>query len=264
MKIVSEIYIMLSTDAVIAEERKRFPDWEPEDPDYEAFRRELAPEQTIVQNTDFAVCPSELVRDDLVQNHGFPIGRTAIVPYEIEDSWLTVCSQPIPRRILFAGSAGLRKGIHYLAKAAAILHSQGHRYEFRIAGEARHEVREHLECRHLTFLGRIPRPNVSAEFSTADVFVLPSLGEGSAVSTYEALALGIPVVTTPSTGSVVRDGIEGYIVHERDPEGLAEAVARIVEDRGLRETLSARARLRAAEFTWARYSERLLAVLSAA
>ena len=50
------------------------------------------------------------------------------------------------------------------------------------------------------------------------MFVLPSLAEGSAEVTYEAIAAGVPVVTTRAAGSVVRDGIEGRIVPERDPD----------------------------------------------
>ena len=216
LKTVSEIYIMLSTDSVVAEERKRFPDWEPEDPDYERFRKELASEDTLLRNTDIAVCPSEGVRADLVRNFGFPVERTVIIPYEVEDSWLKIASAPVPGRILFAGAAGLRKGIHYLARAAAILRSQGYRYEFRIAGDVEPRVREHPDAAALTFLGRVPRSEIADEFASADVYALPSLGEGSAVSTYQALAVGIPVVTTLAAGSVVRDGVDGYIVPERD------------------------------------------------
>jgi glycosyltransferase involved in cell wall biosynthesis len=262
LKTISEIYIMLSTDSIVAEERKRFPDWEPEDPDYEAFRKELAPEHTLLSNTDIAICPSEGVRADLVTNFGFPRERTAIIPYEVEDSWLKIQSAPVPRRILFAGAAGLRKGIHYLARAASILRSQGHNYEFRVAGDVLPEVREHPDAAGLTFLGRVPRSEIAGEFASADVYALPSLGEGSAVSIYQALAVGIPVVTTQAAGSVVRNGLDGYIIPERDSERLAEGIARIVEDRARREEFSDNARQRAADYTWARYSERLIETLT--
>jgi len=62
-------------------------------------------------------------------------------------------------------------------------------------------------CRSLSFLGRVPRDRIHEEFQTADLFVLPTLAEGSAEVTYEALAAGLPVITTKSAGSVVRDGI---------------------------------------------------------
>jgi glycosyltransferase involved in cell wall biosynthesis len=107
----------------------------------------------------------------------------------------------------------------------------------------------------------VPRERIHEEFAAADVFVLPSLAEGSAEVTYEALAAGVPVVTTVAAGSVVRDGVEGRIVPERDPEALADAIARIVEDRDRRARMSVAARERARDYTWERYGERLVGAL---
>ena len=52
--------------------------------------------------------------------------------------------------------------------------------------------------------------------AAADVFVFPSLFEGSAVVTYEALACGLPSIVTPNAGSVVRDGVDGFHVPAGD------------------------------------------------
>ena len=64
--------------------------------------------------------------------------------------------------------------------------------------------------------------------AAADVFVFPSLFEGSAVVTYEALACGLPCVVTPEAGSVVRDGVEGLVVPSADVEapGRGDGAAR--------------------------------------
>ena len=102
---------------------------------------------------------------------------------------------------------------------------------------------------------------MAEEFARADIVVLPSLAEGSAGVTYEALAAGVPIVTTPEAGSVVRDGIEGRIVPSRDPETLANAITEIIEDRPRRERMAHAARERAQEFTLERYGERLIAAL---
>jgi glycosyltransferase involved in cell wall biosynthesis len=122
-------------------------------------------------------------------------------------------------------------------------------------------VRSQKACRHLNFLGRTSREKIAEEFACADIVVLPSLAEGSAGVIYEALAAGLPIVTTPEAGSVVRDGIEGRIVPSRDPETLANAITEIVEDRQRRERMAHAARERAQEFRWERYSERLIAAL---
>jgi glycosyltransferase involved in cell wall biosynthesis len=79
--------------------------------------------------------------------------------------------------------------------------------------------------------------------------------------TYEALACGLPVVTTPNAGSVVRDGVEGFVAPVRDSAALADRIEQIVADRSLRDRLSRNARARASEFTWERYGERLVGAL---
>ena len=80
------------------------------------------------------------------------------------------------------------------------------------------------------------------EMARADIFCLPSLAEGSATSIFEAMANGLPVVTTLSSGSVVADGVEGFIVAERDGAAIADAVERIVGDRVLRDRMSQESR----------------------
>ena len=74
----------------------------------------------------------------------------------------------------------------------------------------------------------------------ADVFVFPSLFEGSAVVTYEALASGLPSVVTAEAGSVVRDGVEGFVVGARDVAALAARMETLGRDRELRARMAAR------------------------
>jgi glycosyltransferase involved in cell wall biosynthesis len=100
-------------------------------------------------------------------------------------------------------------------------------------------------------------------YRTADVFVLPTLCEGMALVHLEAMAAGVPVITTPNCGSVVRDGIDGFIVPVRDPDALADRIEQIVSDRALRQRMSEAARERAREYSLSRYAERLLGALSA-
>jgi glycosyltransferase involved in cell wall biosynthesis len=258
---VSEIYVPLSTERILTEERKKFPGWEENVADYTTVCRGFDSSAGPRVDADSVICPSEWVRDDLVRNFGCPTEHTAIVPYGVNPELFSVRNEPVRGRVLFAGTAELRKGIHYLAAAAEKLIEHGLHYEFRVAGNVEQSVANQRQCRHLTFLGRVPRVGMTHEFAVADLFVLPSLAEGSAETTYEALACGVPVVTTPEAGSVVRDGIDGRNVPSRDPETLANAITEIVEDRQKRERMSRAARDRAHDYTWERYGERLLAAL---
>lgn len=261
LTVVSEVYIPLSTESLIAEERRKFPDWGPEAADFATVRRQLGIEDVLLKYSDYFICSSEVVREDLVGRWGVQRERIALVPYGMDPRWLEIKPQPVRGRVLFAGTADLRKGIHYFALAAEKLARRGLHYEFRVAGNVTERVANRSECRHLTFLGRIPRAKMALEFAAADMFVLPSLAEASAEATYEALACAVPVITTLETGSVVRDGIEGRIIPSRQPQHLADAIVEIIEDRQKRERMAAAARERARDYTWDRYGERLITAL---
>jgi len=105
---------------------------------------------------------------------------------------------------------------------------------------------------------------MAEHYAWADVFLLPSICEGSATVCYEALAAGLPVVTTENAGSVVRDGIDGFIVPIRDAAAVVARLETLDRDRPLLESMARAARERAREFTLEKYGERLLAALSAA
>lgn len=262
LRVVCDVNVALSSERIVREEQQRFPDWE--DPIYywgetlKAADGTFDPTGPMLRHSDRLLCPSEFVRDDLVENFGVAADRTWLLPYAVDPRWLDLETTPEPGRILFVGTAELRKGVHYLALAATLLHDQHSNYQVRVAGGVTERIRAQPAARDLTFLGRVPRAQVAEEFAKADVMVLPSLAEGSAGVIYEALGAGIPVVTTKASGSVVRHGVDGLIVPARDPDALADAVDRIVSDRALRARMSLAARERAREFVWDRFSERLV------
>jgi len=111
------------------------------------------------------------------------------------------------------------------------------------------------------------QPDVAPWLAIADVCVFPSVREGMPVSVMEALAMGVPVVTSDSRGcrTVVRDGGDGLIVRERTPQGIARAVQPLLDEpdrlRGLaEEAIAGRARFDRRLFVGfqvAAYTERL-------
>jgi glycosyltransferase involved in cell wall biosynthesis len=262
LKIISDVIIAMSTEAIVLAEHREFPDWGDKPLDQKAIMGlGYVPGQIFLEATDLFICPSEFVRSDLVENFGVDAANTCIIPYAVADHWFEIMPAPERGRILFAGTADLRKGIHYLAMAANSLRARHRDYDFRVAGGTAQAVRTKPLCGSLTFLGRVPRSEIQEEFRKADLLVLPTLAEGSATVIYEALAAGLPVVTTKAAGSVVRDGVDGLIVPERDPDALAIAIEAIVEDRELRDAMAVAARMRAREYSWANYGERLVETL---
>jgi len=134
-----------------------------------------------------------------------------------------------PLRVLFVGRVSIMKGVPYLLQA---LNKLGPKLvQARFVGGV-HLNREKLSASSNVgnFTGHIPRDSLPEEYRWADVFCFPSITEGSADVTYEALASGLPVVTTPNSGSIVHNGVDGFIVPIRDPDALAEAIGRYALD----------------------------------
>jgi glycosyltransferase involved in cell wall biosynthesis len=153
---------------------------------------------------------------------------------------------------LFAGGITQRKGIKYLLEAWRRIRRPGWRLQ--LLGAPPRDPGPLAGYRdEVQWLGRVAHAEVPGVMAAADVFAFPSLFEGSAVVTYEALACGLPSVVTPNAGSVVRDGVEGFLVPAGDAEALAGRMERLGSDPALRAHMAAGARARAEEFGWPRY-----------
>jgi glycosyltransferase involved in cell wall biosynthesis len=118
--------------------------------------------------------------------------------------------------------------------------------------------------RHVEWVGIVPRGEIAAHYQWADVFLLPSLCEGSATVTYEALGAGLPVVVTLSSGSIVEHGVSGFCIPERDAETIVSALESFLSQPDLLRDMSAAARRRSREASLEAYGERLMAVTQSA
>jgi len=248
--------------ALVIEEELRFPGWS-----WGTAKDELAAEYACRereewQNADLVICPSQFVKQGIYMEGG-PTHRLAVVPYSSNQRFFVNrdrSHQESRLHVLYAGKVNLQKGTAYLARAVAALHSNSVRVSA-VGGIALSKVGRSEVERHIKLLGPVPRSEMPGIYQQADVFVFPSLCEGSALVCYEALAAGLPVITTPNAGSVVRDGVDGFIVPIRSPEAIAEKLDLLASNRKLLAELSQNARERASQFTVERYAERLMAAI---
>ena len=211
-----------------------------------------------VKQADLILVPAEHIASELVR-HGTSRERIKVVPYAADTRRFRPSDNSRPNGecvFLFAGGIAQRKGIKYLLDAWDRIRRPGLRLQ--LLGGLPEELGP-LACRldSVEILGRVGHSDVPALMARADVFVFPSLFEGSAVVTYEALACGLPCLVTPQAGSVVRDGLEGFVIEPRDVQGLAQAMARLADDPALRRKMAKAARLRAEQFDWPRYHRSL-------
>ena len=114
---------------------------------------------------------------------------------------------------------------------------------------------------NITWLGQVPRGEAARLYQSADVFVLPTLSDGFAITQVEALAHGLPVIATPNCGDVVEDGRTGFLVPARDATALAAAITRFVRDPQLAAAMRPACLESAARFSVDAFGERLLQIL---
>ncbi len=206
---------------------------------------------------DMLLVPSNHIADRLTAR-GISADRIRVVPYAADLQRF----RPLPARatdhsectFVFAGGITQRKGISYLLDAWAMVHREG--WRLRLVGPLPGRLgplADRLRMPGVEWIGRVGHAEMPGLLAESDVFVFPSLFEGSAVVTYEALACGLPSIVTAEAGSVVRDGQEGLIVPSADAESLAAAMNCLGSDIDLRRRFSLSARVRAEAFSWTRY-----------
>ena len=149
-------------------------------------------------------------------------------------------------RLLFLGAFGKRKGVYDLLEAMPAIVARRSGVILEMGGdqevdEVTRRVRESGLSDNVRMLGWVRGMDKLAAFARAHIYVLPSYHEGLPIGVLEALAAGLPVVTTPVGGipEVVRDGVNGLIISPGDVQALANSVLRLLDDGELRSRMSA-------------------------
>jgi glycosyltransferase involved in cell wall biosynthesis len=214
---------------IVREEYYRWLGWEePTSPEgIKAFAEIEAMEWELA---DLIICPSSFVNNGL-ERLGVPNHKRRVVPYgvDLERRILPRQKKSKPLRVLFVGQVRLLKGIPYLIDAMRQFTSR--EAICRVVGPIMVSAQKLAAYTpdNVSLVGSVARKDIGAQYGWADVFCLPTLCEGSATVIYEALACGLPVITTPNSGSIIPEGTEHFLVPIRSPDAIADALRRIAK-----------------------------------
>jgi len=158
--------------------------------------------------------------------------------------------RPQVRRLLFTGRLAIEKGVAVLLESLRDLRARGYQLELTLLGDGSDRQRlQELARRlgiheHVVFAGYASQRQLSEHLERSDLFVLPSFAEGVPVSLMEAMACGVPVLSTCVGGiaELVEPEQTGLLVPPADCAALANAVARYCDDQELRQRISRQAR----------------------
>lgn len=162
---------------------------------------------------------------------------------------------PDPFEVICVGRLTPAKGQAILLNAIARLRVDGRAVRLRVVGDGPDRpalerlVAERGLSSAVVFEGAVNQDRIRELYAAADAFALASFSEGIPVVLMEAMAMTIPCVTTFITGipELIRDGHDGLLVAPSDAEGLAAAIARLMDDPALRRRLGEAGRARVEE-----------------
>src|SRR5262249_23556721 len=185
---------------------------------------------------DRIVVNSEWSRQGLVRS-GVPSERLSVIPlaYETPEvgcqqsearcarSYPARFTQERPLHVLFLGQVNLRKGIARLLEAAQTLRNEP--VEFWIAGPVQIANAGTVpDSAQVKWFGPVARREAAEKYESADLFILPTLSDGFAITQLEAQAHGLPIISSRFCGGVVESGSNGIILEEPTAACIAAAI----------------------------------------
>lgn len=194
---------------------------------------------------------SNAAKADLVEV-GIPADKLDVVYHGVDDSWFELSTDP-GDYLFFVGTLEPRKNLPRLLRA---YRQSGLDLELRLAGamgwRADELESEIAKTPGVNLLGYVSDADKRVQMAGARAFVYPSLSEGFGIPVLEAMAAGIPVVTSSVSATAEVTGDAALTVDPLDTEALAEALVTAATDGPTRARLNLAGPQRASEFTWAR------------
>lgn len=207
-----------------------------------------------IKEADYIVVPTEAIAEDFRR-----LGKKAVVvQYGFDpERFSTGKKDDNVFRILFVGIVGFRKGVIYLLEAFKQLNLKNAELILISPIDKEFEVCLRSYEGLFKYIKSVSNDSLRGYYVNSSVFVFPSLVEGSAYVTYEAMACGLPIITTENAGTVTRDGQDGFVVPIRDIDALKERILYLYENEKKRKEMGESASEYVRQFTWERYHSRI-------
>ena len=214
---------------------------------------------------DYLLVNSDFVKDTFLK-HGYPADRIRVAYLGVRESFFHLKKDYViqgPIKLIFTGNLDLRKGARVLFEALRKLRAQGMDIRLELIGGMTNGklVLRDEDRAFFTSKGFVLPEELRPSLASADLFVFPTLIEGSSRSAMEAAAAGLPVITTTHCGLPLKDEHSVVYVPVGDVDALVSSIIRLVGDKALRERLGRNAADEISrKYTWDKYGQALAGI----
>lgn len=212
-----------------------------------------------IELADKILVGSSFVKNTFLAQH-VDNDKLEVLPYGVDTNFFAPSLFPDISnnrfRVLFVGQIGQRKGISYLLRSYKRFRGPG--TSLTLVGRLQGDKSMFAPWRNIfKHIPHCPKSNLPKIYHENDVFLFPTLLEGMGLVVLEAMACGLPVITTLNgPGDLIRDGVDGFIVPPRDVDAIEDCLEKLRSDYEFRIWIGRNARNRALQFSWECYRKR--------
>jgi glycosyltransferase involved in cell wall biosynthesis len=222
--------------------------------------REIALADVIIANSALTARSHIAAGADAAKTFVVPLGA----PLPISELRISAESLHGPLNVIWAGAFSLRKGAHYLLKAWQLLNAKS-AANLNVYGKS--SLSDSLLSPlpdGIMFRGSVPRSTLFKAYEQADVLVFPTLSDGFGMVIGEAMAHGLPVITTDQAGAAeLVTANNGLVVPAADPQALAAALRWCLDNRDKLQAMRFKALETAQARQWSHFRQDLIGALEA-
>ena len=255
----------VSKDKVYRHIIKLYPKWQ-----FSVRHKEhkhIAVEEAEMELASHIVVASSFTLNTYVE-HGVPVEKISINPYGVDTHFFKPLqkekSEGSPVRFVFVGLVDARKGIPFLLESWNKITTTG--IELTLIGPITSGIENFININYPSVIikGKLSFNELKGILPNYDVMIFPSFFEGFGLVIPEAMASGLPVITTSATcgPDIIEQGKEGFVIEPGDMEQIKTAIEFFIKEPGSLTKMGSLARAKAEKFSWDAYGDQWNKILN--
>ena len=236
----------------------------------QSFPRKMIKERAMeMELADIILVSSDYMKKNIIEL-GIPSEKIRFLPYGVDLVRFSPkrprkkqVSLSLPLEIIYVGNLSQHKGIKYLIQAVKLFSENQVRLTLLGLNLIPTSIIDSLPP-NIRILPNVPNHEVPQFLQNSDLFVFPAIHEGSSRTVYEAMATGLPIITTPNSGSIVKDGKTGFIIPSGDVNMINRRIRYFIDNPMELKKMGKAARNDVINYSWKKYGKRLAKIIEKA